>query len=158
MMRFDLRASQQLQQTLNTLATRRVGVVLRRATMAAMQQFGRMATSQIPVRTGRLRSAMSTYQMRSKPQRGGARYVWPSRQRLGISRLADYYYPAMLEYGWVTRPGKTSGRRRRIAPKTNIRALLRMNQQMLLQVFEQTAWDAIRRFARADAARASKTK
>lgn len=114
---------------------------VRKGLRAAGKVIEREWKAQTPVDTGHYKRGLKVRAMKRSRTRIGYMVISPTRRELGIPDDAEFYYPAVIEFGGQTKDGRTIPA---IAPG---RKALASKQTEALNTARDVIWQRIRAMA-----------
>lgn len=105
---FDLKlfGDKKLQRAIDDLDRKIQRKYMRVALRAGAKLIASQFRANTPVFTGRLRRGIKIRAVKPRRGRFGVMIMTPTREKLGLPANTKWYYPAVLEWGGVTKSGR----------------------------------------------------
>lgn len=101
MIDISMLGDKKLQRQLSKLPARVEKRIVRKALRAAARPVLRAAKQKCPVDTGALKKGLKIRARKRSRKSFGVDVSTPTREKLGIASDSKWYYPALVEYGYV---------------------------------------------------------
>lgn len=126
-----------LQRKMDGLAAKIQKQYMRKALRAGAKVIQAAYKAHAPVFTGKLKSGIKVRVVKRSRGRIGVMVMTPTRAQLGIPPDSKWYYPAVLEFGGVTKSG-------RVIPALAFgRRALQSTRSSAIQTIRTTLWQLI---------------